>query len=207
MTYTFAAADITAPVVTAPAPVISLETSADIAQREALLDLAFGRAARLAKTSERLREGRLPAKGLAFAAHGADGRVVGTLRLWHVTAGPSRPALLLGPLAIHPWFRSMGLGGAMMTTAICEASRLGHGAILLVGDAPYYARFGFDAALTEGLWLPGAFDRNRFLGLELTPGALSGARGLVSATGEEIASPSLSELLVREEEGALKRIA
>ncbi|MCJ8144323.1 N-acetyltransferase [Ancylobacter sp. A5.8] len=211
MTYNFAATDVVAPlatpVVAAPAPVISLETPADIAQREALLDLSFGRAARFAKTSERLREGRLPADGLAFAAHGADGRVVGTLRLWHVTAGPARPALLLGPLAIHPWFRSIGLGGAMMTTAICEASRLGHGAILLVGDAPYYARFGFDAARTEGLWLPGAFDRSRFLGLELTPGALSGARGLVSATGAEIASPSLSDLIVREEEGALKRIA
>lgn len=207
MTFAVKPADIAAPVVTLPAPVISLETPADVAQREALLDLSFGRAARLAKTSERLREGRLPAQGLAFAAHGPDGRVVGTLRLWHVTAGPSRPALLLGPLAVHPWFRSIGLGGAMMTAAICEATRLGHGAILLVGDAPYYQRFGFDAALTTGLWLPGSFDRNRFLGLELKHGALKGASGLVSATGEEIAAPSLSELVARETESALQRIA
>ncbi|WP_454683736.1 GNAT family N-acetyltransferase [Ancylobacter moscoviensis] len=188
------------------APVISLETDADIAQREALLDLAFGRAARLAKTSERLREGRRPADGLAFAAHGPDGRVVATLRLWHVAAGPGRPALLLGPLAVHPWFRDRGLGGAMMTTAICEATRLGHGAILLVGDAPYYARFGFDTGLTEGLWLPGSFDRSRFLGLELVPGALKGARGLVSPTGEMVDLPSLGEL-VAQAEPEMKRSA
>uniref|UniRef100_UPI0035A81ED1 GNAT family N-acetyltransferase n=1 Tax=Ancylobacter mangrovi TaxID=2972472 RepID=UPI0035A81ED1 len=177
------------------APAISLERPQDVAQREALLDLAFGRAARLAKTSERLREGRLPAEGLAFAAHGADGRVVGTLRLWHVAAGPERPALLLGPLAVHPWFRARGLGAALMNTAICEAARLGHGAILLVGDAPYYARFGFSAAPTGGLWLPGAFDRARFLALELAPGALDGARGLVSPTGAFAETPNLADLI------------
>ncbi|MDQ0511104.1 GNAT family N-acetyltransferase [Ancylobacter amanitiformis] len=192
---------------TGPAPAITLETPADLAQREALLDLAFGRAARLAKTSERLREGRKPADGLAFAAHGADGRVVGTLRLWHVAAGPARPALLLGPLAVHPWFRDRGLGKAMMATAILEATRLGHGAILLVGDAPYYARFGFDVALTDGLWLPGAFDRRRFLGLELRSGALDGARGLVSPTGAPVEVPSLSELVARETAGGLRRSA
>lgn len=191
-----------------PAPAISLEREADVAQREALLDLAFGRAARFGKTSERLREGRKPADGLAFAAHGADGRVVGTLRLWHVTAGPARPALMLGPLAVHPWFRDRGLGKALMVTAIGEATRLGHGAILLVGDAPYYARFGFEAALTEGLWLPGSFERSRFLGLELKQGALKDARGLVSATGELLAAPSLSELIARESvPAALKRSA
>ncbi|MCK0197898.1 N-acetyltransferase [Ancylobacter sp. 6x-1] len=185
----------------ATAPAIALETPADIPQREALLDLAFGRAARLAKTSERLREGRRPAEGLAFCAHGPDGRVAATLRLWHVTAGPARPALLLGPLAVHPWFRSLGLGGALMSTAINEATRLGHGAILLIGDAPYYERFGFSTAPTAGLWMPGAFERSRFLGLELVPGALAGARGLVSPTGEIAAQPSMSELIARESAG------
>ena len=188
-------------------PAITLETSADVAQRETLLDLAFGRAARFAKTSERLREGRLPADGLSLAAHGPDGRLVGTVRLWHVTAGPARPALLLGPLAVHPWFRDRGLGKAFMTTAINEAARLGHGAIMLVGDAPYYERFGFSTGLTEGLWMPGAFERSRFLGLELKPGALAGARGLVSPTGGEIAAPSLSELIAREAAPEFRRSA
>lgn len=188
-------------------PAITLETAADVAQREALLDLAFGRAARLAKTSERLREGRLPAEGLSLSSHGPDGRLVGTVRLWHVSAGPSRPALLLGPLAVHPWFRDRGLGKAMMVTAINEAAQRGHEAILLVGDAPYYERFGFSAAHTEGLWMPGAFERSRFLGLELKSGALKGARGLVSATGEETAAPSLSELIARESASAFRRSA
>jgi predicted N-acetyltransferase YhbS len=183
-------------VVTAPAFLIRDEAQADIAAREALLDLAFG-ATRFAKTSERLREGRLPAAGLSFAADGPDGRLIGTLRLWHVTAGPGRPALLLGPLAVHPWFRGHGLGAALMAGAINAAAQQGHRAILLVGDAPYYARFGFTRALTRGLWLPGPVDGDRFLGLALQPGALDGAAGFVQATGDVEPLPDLPALVAR----------
>lgn len=173
--------------------IIGKEEPRDVAAREALLDEAFG-AARFTKTSERLREGRLPAEGLAFAAR-EGGRLVGTLRLWHVTAGPARPALMLGPLAVAADMRSAGVGGALMRRAIADAADAGHGAILLVGDAPYYARFGFSAAHTGGLWLPGPFARDRFLGLELVPGALAGARGLVSPTGLPAALPDLGQLV------------
>ena len=100
------------------------------------------------------------------------GRVVGTARLWNVSAGPSRPALLLGPIAVHPDFRCQGLGGALVERSLDEAKRLGHRAVMLVGDAPYYERFGFSAAATGGLWLPGRYDVNRFLARELAPGAL-----------------------------------
>jgi predicted N-acetyltransferase YhbS len=65
---------------------------------------------------------------------------------------------------------------------------LGHKAVLLVGDAPYYARFGFEAALAAGLDLPGPVDRSRFLGFEIEDGALNGASGLVRATGAKAAS-------------------
>jgi predicted N-acetyltransferase YhbS len=153
----------------------------DIPARERLLDACFP-GNRRAKTSERLREGRLPARGLAFAAIRA-GRLVGTLRLWHVEAGSARPALLLGPLAVDPAIQGQGLGSVMMQAALGRAESLGHGAVLLVGDAPYYARFGFGRALAEGLTLPGPFERDRFLGLELRPGALAGAEGLIRATG------------------------
>ncbi|MFG1477178.1 N-acetyltransferase [Xanthobacter sp. V4C-4] len=173
---------------------IVLESVEDVAAREALLDLCMGEDRR-AKASERLREGRVPADGLAFSAHGPDGRLVATLRLWNVCAGPGRPALLLGPLAVHPWFRKDGLGGAMMRAAIAAAHAQGHGAVVLVGDAPYYARFGFSAQQTGALWMPGPFDPARLLGLELTAGALNGARGLISPTGAEIARPSLAELI------------
>ena len=158
------------------------ERPADIPAREALLDQAFG-GNRRRKTSERLREGRLPAEGLAFVA--ADGkRVVGTARLWNVVCGSGQPALLLGPVAVEADCRNRGIGAALVRTSVREARRLGHGAVILVGDAPYYSRFGFAGEKTAaGLKLPGPFERHRLLALELVPGALDGARGMVSATG------------------------
>ncbi|MEW6258245.1 MAG: N-acetyltransferase, partial [Pseudomonadota bacterium] len=70
-----------------------------------------------------------------------------------------------------------------------------HRAVLLVGDASYYERFGFSAQKTGALWMPGPYDRNRLLGLEFQPGALDGARGLISPTGAQVAVPSIAELL------------
>jgi predicted N-acetyltransferase YhbS len=160
------------------------ERSTDIAAREHLLDGAFGEN-RLAKTSERLREGRFAAEGLSFVAV-EDGRLVGTARLWNVSAGPGRAALLLGPVAVATASRNRGVGSALVGKAMREARRLGHRAILLVGDAPYYGRFGFSADKTGALRLPGPFEPERLLGLELKPGALDGARGLVRATGDRL---------------------
>lgn len=154
---------------------------ADVAARERLLDACFG-PSRFAKTSERLREGRLPARGLALSAV-LGGRLVGTVRLWPVEAGAGRPALLLGPLAVEPGLQGQGLGRVIMHAALGRAEARGHGAVLLVGDAPYYARFGFDRALAAGLAMPGPFERERFLGLELRAGALAGASGVLRATG------------------------
>lgn len=156
------------------------ETPFDVPAREALLDAAFG-AERFARTCARLRAGRLPAEGLALVARDRGG-LVGTLRCWPILAG-DRPALLLGPLAVAASHRGFGLGGQMMREALRRAAARDHAAILLVGDAPYYARFGFDAAPAARLELPGPVDRARFLGLELAPGALFGAEGMVVATG------------------------
>lgn len=161
-------------------PAIAPERITDAAAREALLDRALGDDRRL-KPSERLREGRRPADGLALAAR-AGGRLVGTVRLWPVSAG-GRPALLLGPLGVEPALQGAGIGSALMRTAIARAAALGHRAILLVGDPGYYRRFGFDAAVTGGLAMPGPADPTRLLGLELVPGALAGAAGPVLAAG------------------------
>jgi predicted N-acetyltransferase YhbS len=158
--------------------VIADERPADVAAREALLDEGFG-AGRFAKTSQRLRDGRVPAEGLALVARDDDA-LVGTLRCWSVIAG-GRPALLLGPLAVALSHRSLGVGAALMREALWRAAMRGHKAVLLVGDAPYYARFGFEASLTLGLDLPGPVDRERFLGFEIAPGALRGAKGMVTA--------------------------
>ena len=126
--------------VAAPYVFVTDEQPADFEAREDLLDAAFG-AARFDKTVERLREGRLPAPGLALVAKDA-GELVGTLRLWHIRAGDV-PALLLGPLAVDKAYRSRGLGRRLMGEALFHAMAAGHGAILLVGDAPYYEPFGF----------------------------------------------------------------
>ena len=173
---------------------IRCEQGGDHAARERLLDLCFGEA-RFAKTSERLREDRLPADGLALVAEGAGGRVVGTVRLWNVSAGPGRAALLLGPLAVAPDLQGCGLGGALMRAALGRAAEAGHRAVLLVGDAPYYARFGFTGVHTRALWLPGPYAPERFLGRELAPGALAGAAGLVQATGRLAPLPDLATLV------------
>lgn len=158
------------------------ESAADVPFREHLLDRAFG-LARRRKTSERLREGRLPAEGLAFTAADEEGKLLGTLRLWDVVAGSAGPALLLGPLAVCCEAQKQGIGAALMRHAIAEAKLLGARAIILVGDAPYYARFGFSAGVVADLHLPGPVERARFLGLELSPGALDGAEGLVAGCG------------------------
>jgi len=160
------------------------QRSTDIAARERLLDAVFG-PARFAKASERLREGRFAAGGLSFAAV-ESGRLVGTVRLWNVSAGLGRPALLLGPLAVAMNVRSRGIGAALMRRALREARKLGYRAVLLVGDAPYYGRFGFSAEKTDALRLPGPYEQHRVLGLELKTGALDGARGLIRATGDRL---------------------
>ena len=111
-----------------------------------------------------------------------NGRLVGTLRLWHVSAG-GIPALVLGPLAVDASCRKLGVGAALMNHALAAAEVRGHGAVILLGDAPYYARFGFSALKTAELSLPGPFERDRLLGLELREGALDGAWGMIASTG------------------------
>lgn len=174
---------------------IRQERPADVGAREALLDDAYG-PARFTKTSARLREGRLPADRLSLVAI-ERGRLVGTVRLWPVALGRSRPALLLGPLAVDPGWRRRGIGAALVRRAIQDAAGLGHGAILLVGDAPYYGRFGFSAEKTGALWMPGFYDPRRLLALELVPGALDGARGLVVPSGQRERNPKLAELVAK----------
>jgi predicted N-acetyltransferase YhbS len=100
-----------------------------------------------------------------------------------VSAGRGRPALLLGPLAVDDGHRGGGIGGALMQEALARARAFGHAAVLLVGDEPYYRRFGFAATAAAGLAMPGPFERHRLLGLDLTPGALAGAEGIIRPTG------------------------
>src|SRR5881396_1998510 len=163
---------------------IRAERASDVVAREALLDACFGDNRHM-RTCQRLRDGRAPAEGLALSAV-RQGRVVGSVRLWHVSAG-GIPALMLGPLAVEASSRQLGVGAALIDHALAAAKARGHRAVILLGDAPYYIRFGFSAEKTGALSLPGPFERDRLLGLELRKGALDGvldgALGMIAPTG------------------------
>ena len=177
---------------------IRSERASDVAAREALLDACFG-ANRQQRTCQRLRDGHAPAEGLAFSAV-REGQLVGTVRLWHVSAG-GKPALVLGPLAVDNTCRKLGVGAALMDHALAAAKARGHRAVILLGDAPYYGRFGFSSAKTGELSLPGAFARDRLLGLELFEGALDGAWGMIVPTGR-----SLLKIAARRPRKALRAV-
>src|SRR3984885_7509973 len=101
---------------------IRAEKASDAVAREALLDACFGENRHL-RTCQRLRDGRAPAEGLALSAVRQDGlkdRLVGTLRLWHVSAG-GVAALVLGPLAVDPSCRKLGIGAALIHHAMAAA--------------------------------------------------------------------------------------
>lgn len=144
---------------------------------KAILDDAFGQE-RFTKTVYRLRENIPPIPELCFVLHAAH-VLKGTLRFWPVLIENRTPALLLGPIAVRVVDRGKGYARALMWHGLDRARERGHRIVLLVGDAPYYAQFGFERRLAEKLQLPGWVDENRFLGLELAPGALDGVSGMV----------------------------
>src|SRR5258708_39090604 len=122
--------------------VVRSERASYVVAREALLDACFG-VNRQTRTCQRLRDGRVPAEGLALSAV-CNGRLVGTLRLWHVSAGGG-PALTLGPLAVEPSCRHPRIrrGPGQPAPAAAKARR--HGGGLLLGRPPHYARLRLSA--------------------------------------------------------------
>lgn len=166
---------------------IHAERSGEGRARNALLDRVMAPNWRK-KSSNALRRGFMPSRGLALVARNEFGTIIGTVRLWDVETGNGKPALLLGPLAVDCTCKSSGIGSALMDAAINKAAELGHGAILLVGDAPYYKRFGFSADLTQQLAMPGPYEQHRFLGLELKYNALENASGVLVPTGRKLIS-------------------
>jgi predicted N-acetyltransferase YhbS len=158
--------------------VIRPERASEADAIERLHERAFG-PGRFARTAFRLREGVPPRADLSFTAL-VGTLLVGSVRLTPVTAG-EREALVLGPLTVDPAFEGRGIGAALMTRSIEAARGAGETLVLLVGDAPYYGRFGFAVVPPGQLGLPGPVDPRRFLALELRPGSLETARGLVRA--------------------------
>ena len=157
------------------------ETPADAAAIERLHERTFG-PGRFARTAYRLREKAERRLDLCFTAR-VGTLLVGSLWQTPIVIGET-PALFLGPVTIEPPFRGHGIGQALIRRALDDARGKGYRLVLLVGDAPYYARFGFTAAATGGLLMPGPVDRYRFLAVEFAKGALAGAEGMLVATGE-----------------------
>ncbi|MGI3163259.1 GNAT family N-acetyltransferase [Pseudooceanicola sp. 200-1SW] len=155
---------------------LSPETADDWWEVEALYDLCFA-PGRSALSSYRLRDGVAPVAGLCQLARDGEGVVGGAIRYWPVRAA-GQPALLLGPVAVHPTHQGEGLGGLLINASLHAARDSGWDRVLLVGDAPYYSRFGF--AKLDHIVMPPPTNPDRVLGLELTPGAWDGLAGEVT---------------------------
>ncbi len=149
-----------------------MEQADDLWEIEALYDLCFA-PGREALSSYRLRDGIAPVSRLCHVARDPDGILAGAIRYWPVRIG-AHPALLLGPVAVHPTRQGEGLGRQLIEGSL-------HGAeadwtrVLLVGDAPYYGRFGFDPL--PGVIMPPPTNPARVLGRALREGAWNGVRG------------------------------
>jgi predicted N-acetyltransferase YhbS len=156
--------------------VIRPELPVDAQAIERLHERAFG-PGRFARTAFRLREGVPHLANLSFTAL-VGTLIVGSVRVSPVLAG-GVDALALGPLTVDPAFENRGIGAALMRRSIDAARDEGHALVLLVGDVPYYARFGFVRVPPRQLELPGPVNPERFLALELMEGILARARGSV----------------------------
>ncbi len=152
------------------------ETDGDWWEVEALFDLCFA-PGREALSSYRLRDGVPPVPGLSSVARDEGGILAGAIRYWPVAVGAA-PVLLLGPIAVHPTHQGEGLGAYMIRGSLGAARHAGWDRVMLVGDAPYYGRFGFQRL--GGVEMPPPTNPDRVLGLALVPGAWDGIAGKVT---------------------------
>jgi predicted N-acetyltransferase YhbS len=148
---------------------------------EALYDLCFA-PGREALSSYRLRDGVAPVVGLSLVARDELGILAGAIRFWPVHVG-NVDALLLGPVAVHPTHQGEGLGGSLIRDSLARAFASGWARVMLVGDAPYYSRFGFEKL--DGVLMPPPTNPDRVLGLALSEGAWEGVRGDVTRWREK----------------------
>ena len=135
---------------------------------------------RYARTAYRIREGTNGVSPYCRVTL-AGTRMVAALRMTEVTIGKSAGALLLGPLAVDPDFAGQGYGRQMVTDTLDDARKGGVKLVVLVGDEPYYGRFGFRPVPPGQIELPGPVNQRRLLAVELQPGALAQFRGMVEA--------------------------
>jgi len=160
---------------------IRVETAADAAALSQLSAQAFG-PGRFARSAYRVREGVPPIPALCLTGW-LGGRVVGGIRFTAIRIGDAQSGLLLGPLVVDPEVKGKGYGKALVGEGLERARGQGFGLVLLVGDMPYYGRFGFVPVTPGQIVLPGPVDPARLLAAELSTGALASAAGRVRAQG------------------------
>ncbi|MEM0977730.1 MAG: N-acetyltransferase [Pseudomonadota bacterium] len=161
---------------------ISKETAEDRWEVEDLFDLSFG-AGREALSSYRLREGTPRIKDLCLIVRDAESVLAGAIRFWPIRVGAQHArALLLGPIAVHPTRQGEGIGAFLISEALDRAEKMGWSRVILVGDEPYYARFGFEVA--QDILFPPPTNPNRVLRKELKENAFSGVNGVIIAERE-----------------------
>ena len=161
---------------------VAEETADDWWEVEGLLDLCFA-PGREALSSYRLRDGVAPVAALCLVARGSEGALAGAIRNWPVRIG-RKWALLLGPVAVHPTHQGEGLGALLILRVLEQAAEGGWSRVLLVGDAPYYGRFGFRRL--AGVIMPPPTNPERVLGAALRAGAWDGVEGRVERALPEV---------------------
>ncbi|MEL6280645.1 MAG: N-acetyltransferase [Pseudomonadota bacterium] len=153
------------------------ESPDDRDEVEALFDLAFA-PGRTALSSYQLRDGVEPVSSLCLLARDDYNVVTGAIRYWPIEIGDEKtPAVLLGPVAVHPTRQGEGIGALLILESLEIAADLGWLRVVLIGDEPYYRRFGFRRALAEELRFPPPTNPNRILAVELGPDAMAGVKG------------------------------
>ncbi len=154
---------------------LTVEQDKDWWEVEALYDLCFA-PGREALSSYRLRDSVDPVRSLCLVVRDADDILAAAIRFWPVRVA-DQDALLLGPIAVHPTHQGEGLGGWLMQQSLAAARVEGWARVILVGDAPYYARFGF--TVNRDLAMPPPTNPERLMSAELSPGAWTGVAGPV----------------------------
>lgn len=158
-----------------------IEKSTDSDEVEHLFDLCFA-PGRQGLSSYQLRDGVEPVRELSMICRDETGGLIGAIRYWPVQAGTDQ-LLLLGPVAVHPIAQGEGIAAILIRRTLDMAAALDWERVILVGDAPYYRRFGFERQHTSRLTFPPPTNPERFLGRPLVDGAFDNVSGLIQKSG------------------------
>lgn len=161
------------------ATITRLATPHDVSAIGALQARVFG-PGRFARSAYRVREGKGLMSRFCRVAD-RNGRLVASLRITEIAIGGTRGAALLGPIAVDPDFRGQGFGSQLIAETLADMKSTGIALVVLVGDEPYYGRFGFHPVPRGKIVFPGPVNPQRILAAELTPGALAQFEGLIEA--------------------------